>query len=173
MSEVPGTSSTPALHYSISSVSMKYWLMKTDPEEFSLEDLKKCPNQTECWDGVRNYQARNFMRDEMQIGDRVLFYHSQKNPAVVATARVMKAGYPDHTSWDTTNKHFDPKSSPEKPVWYMVDIQLEHEFSNPLSLKFLRTVPELQEMLLLKKGMRLSIQPVSEQEFEKIIALGK
>ena len=147
--------------------------MKTDPEEFSLEDLKKCPNQTECWDGVRNYQARNFMRDEMQIGDRVLFYHSQKNPAIVASARVVKTGYPDHTARDPESSHFDPKSTQEKPIWYMVDIQLEREFSQPLSLKFLRTVPELQGMLLLKKGMRLSIQPVTAQEFETVIALNK
>ncbi|PID57281.1 EVE domain-containing protein [candidate division KSB3 bacterium] len=152
---------------------MKYWLMKTDPEEFSLDDLKTCPNQTECWDGVRNYQARNFIRDEMQPGDRVLFYHSRKNPAIVASAKVVTRGYPDHTAWDADNKHFDPKSTQEKPIWYMVDIQLEHEFSNPLPLKFLRTVPELQEMLLLKKGIRLSIQPVREHEFECIIEMGK
>ena len=153
-------------------MSINYWLMKSDPEEFSLDDLKNSPKQRTCWDGVRNYQARNFLRDEMQIGDHVLFYHSQKNPSVVGTVKVVKTGYPDHTAWDPDNTHFDPKSNPENPIWYMVDVQFEQEFSKPLTLKFLRTLPQLKNMVLLRKGMRLSIQPVTQEEFETIIALG-
>ncbi|PIE31587.1 EVE domain-containing protein [candidate division KSB3 bacterium] len=150
---------------------MKYWLMKSDPDEFSIEDLKNRPNQTEPWDGVRNYQARNFMRDEMQIGDKVLFYHSQKNPSIVGTATVVTTGYPDHTAWDPQSSHFDSRSTPETPVWYMVDIQLDQEFSQPLTLKFLRTQQELDDMMLLRKGIRLSVQPVTQEEFEYILLL--
>ena len=147
--------------------------MKSEPNEFSLEDLKNSTNHTTCWDGVRNYQARNFMRDDMQVGDKVLFYHSRQNPSVVGTAIVVKSGYPDHTAWEPDNKHFDARSTPEKPVWYMVDIQFEQEFPVPLTLKYLRTIPELQGMLLLRKGMRLSVQPVTQEEFETILNLSK
>jgi predicted RNA-binding protein with PUA-like domain len=154
-------------------MAKKYWLVKSDPDEFSIEDLKESPNQTECWDGVRNYQARNFMRDEMKVGDRVLFYHSQKNPSVVGTAKVVKPGYPDYTALDTKEKHFDPKSSPEKPIWYMVDIKLEKEFLRPLPLSELRQTPGLEDMMLLRKGMRLSIQPVTKKEFQIIVSLSK
>ena len=149
-------------------MSTRYWLMKSDPEEFSIEDLRKSPNQSASWDGVRNYQARNFMRDDMQIGDRVLFYHSGRNPAVMGTARVVTPAYPDDTAWDPENRHYDPKSKPDKPVWYMVDVQLETEFERPIPLAQLRKVPELENMMLLKKGARLSVQPVSRVEFERI-----
>ena len=152
-------------------MARKYWLMKSDPDTYAIADLKASPSRTDYWDGVRNYQARNFMRDEMQAGDRVLFYHSQKNPSVVGTARVVKGGYPDHTAWDPASDHFDPKSSPEKPIWFMVDIQLEKEFSQPLRLAELRQVQGLENMLLLKKGMRLSIQPVTKSEFDIIVKL--
>jgi predicted RNA-binding protein with PUA-like domain len=101
-------------------VEKKYWLVKSEPEVFSIDDLMKSPGETTLWDGVRNYQARNFMRDEMKIGDSVLFYHSGKNPSVVGIARVAKEGYPDHTAWDDQSRHFDPKSTPENPIWYMV-----------------------------------------------------
>ena len=95
---------------------MKYWLLKSEPDVFSLEDLKNCPNQTENWDGIRNYQARNLMRDEMQVGDRAFFYHSrQAEPAIVGTVKVVREAYPDHTSWNLTSKYFDDKSSPENP----------------------------------------------------------
>ena len=148
---------------------MKYWLMKTEPGTFSLQDLKEAKNGTECWDGVRNYQARNFMRDEMKIGDRVLFYHSVTNPSLVGTAKVVREAYPDHTAWDPESPYYDPKSSPENPRWMMVDIQFVQEFPNPLSLKEIRILPGLEKMLLLRKGMRLSIQPVTEEEYRIIL----
>ena len=151
---------------------MKYWLLKSEPDVFSLEDLKNCPNQTEPWDGIRNYQARNLMRDEMQVGDQAFFYHSrQAEPAIVGTVRVVREAYPDHTSWDPSSKYFDEKSSPENPRWLMVDVQFESEFSRPVTLKELRSVPELKEMFLLRKGMRLSVQPVTEAEFLLILAI--
>ena len=151
---------------------MKYWLLKSEPDVFSLENLKNCPNQTEHWDGIRNYQARNLMRDEIQVGDRAFFYHSrQAEPAIVGTAKVVREAYPDHTSWDPTSKYFDEKSSPENPRWLMVDVQFESEFSQPVTLKELRSIPELNEMFLLRKGMRLSVQPVTEVEFQLILAI--
>ena len=151
---------------------MKYWLLKSEPDVFSLEDLKNCPNQTEPWDGIRNYQARNLMRDEMKVGDQAFFYHSrQAEPAIVGTVRVVREAYPDHTSWDPSSKYFDEKSSAENPRWLMVDVQFESEFSRPVTLKELRSVPELKEMFLLRKGMRLSVQPVTEEEFQLILAI--
>ena len=151
---------------------MKYWLLKSEPNVFSLEDLKNCPNQTEPWDGIRNYQARNLMRDEMQVGDQAFFYHSrQAEPAIVGTLKVVREAYPDHTSWDPSSKYFDEKSSAENPRWLMVDVQFESEFSRPVTLKELRSVPELKEMFLLRKGMRLSVQPVTEAEFQLILAI--
>ena len=151
---------------------MKYWLLKSEPDVFSLEDLKNCPNQTEPWDGIRNYQARNLMRDEMKVGDQAFFYHSrQAEPAIVGTVKVVREAYPDHTSWDPTSKYFDEKSSPENPCWLMVDVQFVSEFSRPVTLKELRSIPELKEMFLLRKGMRLSVQPVTEVEFQLILAL--
>jgi len=151
---------------------MKYWLLKSEPDVFSLEDLKNCPNQTEPWDGIRNYQARNLMRDEMKVGDQAFFYHSrQAEPAIVGTVKVVREAYPDHTSWDPSSKYFDEKSSPENPRWLMVDVQFESEFSRPVTLKELRSVPELKEMFLLRKGMRLSVQPVTEEEFQMILAI--
>ena len=151
---------------------MKYWLMKSEPDVFSLEDLKNCPHQTEPWDGIRNYQARNLMRDEMKMGDQAFFYHSrQAEPAIVGTVRVVREAYPDHTSWDPSSKYFDEKSSPENPRWLMVDVQFENEFSRPVTLKEMRSIPELKEMFLLRKGMRLSVQPVTEEEFQLILAI--
>ena len=151
---------------------MKYWLLKSEPDVFSLEDLKNCPNKTEPWDGIRNYQARNLMRDEMKVGDQAFFYHSrQAEPAIVGTVRVVREAYPDHTSWDPSSKYFDEKSSPENPRWLMVDVQFESGFSRPVTLKELRSIPELKEMFLLRKGMRLSIQPVTEAEFQLILAI--
>jgi predicted RNA-binding protein with PUA-like domain len=153
-------------------MAVNYWLMKSEPDEFSIADLKNRPNQTEHWDGVRNYQARNFMRDKMKINDRVLFYHSGVKPSVVGTARIVKTGYPDFTAWDPKNKHYDPKSTTEDPIWYMVDICFESQFAEPIPLARLRTVPGLENMVLLRKGMRLSIQPVTAKEFDIIIEIG-
>ena len=152
-------------------MAKKHWLMKTEPNEFSIEDLKKSPRQTCHWDGVRNYKARNLLRDEMKVGDRVLFYHSRIDPAVVGLASVVRAGYPDHTAWDRKSKYYDPRSTPEKPVWYMVDIKFEKELPRPIPLAELRQVPGLEKMALLKKGMRLSVQPVAASEFRIILSL--
>ena len=153
-------------------MARNHWLMKTEPGEFSIADLQNRPSQTECWDGVRNYQARNIMRDAMQVGDRVLFYHSGKNPAVVGIARVVKAGYPDHTAWDPGSKHYDPRCSPQNPIWCMVDVQFERQFQRPLTLAELKQNPLLQEMPLLRRGNRLSVQPVSPEAFRVILTLG-
>ena len=149
---------------------MKYWLLKTEPESFSIQDLQDSPKQTTFWDGVRNYQARNTLRDDMKIGDRVLFYHSNADPpAIVGVAKVVKEGYPDHTAWDENNHHYDPGSTPEKPRWYMVDIQLERVFAQPLGLDHLRTIKSLAKMELLRKGSRLSVQPVTAEEFKEVL----
>ena len=154
-------------------MATQYWLMKTEPDVFSIKDLQNEPKQTAHWDGVRNYQARNFMRDQMKIGDRVLFYHSRIDPSVVGTAKVVKAGYPDHTAWDTKSKYYDPKSTREKPIWFMVDIQFDSELPRPLPLGELREAPGLEGMKLLRKGMRLSVQPVTADEFRVVLALAK
>jgi predicted RNA-binding protein with PUA-like domain len=153
-------------------MATQYWLMKSEPNAYSLEDLQNQPDRTDHWDGVRNYQARNFMRDEMQKGDRVIFYHSGKTPEAVGTARIVKAGYPDHTARDPENIHYDPKSTPDNPIWYMVDIQFEYEFKTPIPLKDLREIPALKDMLLLRRGNRLSVMPVTKKEFETILKMG-
>ena len=151
---------------------MKYWLLKTEPESFSIQDLQNAPKQTTFWDGVRNYQARNTLRDDMKLGDRVLFYHSNADPpAIVGTARVVKEGYPDYTAWDENNHHYDPGSTPENPRWYMVDIQFEQSFDQPLGLDELRKVKSLAKMELLRKGSRLSVQPVTAAEFKQVLKL--
>lgn len=150
---------------------MKYWLMKSEPDCFSLEDLINAPDQTTPWDGVRNYQARNLMRDEMKTGDKVLFYHSGKNAAVVGLAEVVREAYPDFTSWDPENSHFDNKSTPESPRWFMVDVKFLEQFAQPVPLTYLKTVSGLEGMALLRKGNRLSVQPVTEEEFAIITKL--
>lgn len=149
-----------------------YWLLKTEPSTYSIDDLAAEPDQTTCWDGVRNYQARNFMRDEMQVGDRALLYHSNANPpAVVGVARIVREAYPDPTSWDPDDAHYDPKSSPDNPRWFMVDIQLETRFAAPVPLDELRQRKALAEMELLRKGSRLSVQPVRKKEFDTILKI--
>ena len=148
-----------------------YWLMKSEPRAFSIEDLRRAPGRTTCWDGVRNYQARNYMR-AMQGGDRILFYHSNAEPsAIVGVAEVVRPAYPDRTALDPTHKHFDPKSKPERPTWDMVDIRFVRAFKTPLTLDALRRVPGLKGMELLRKGSRLSVQPVRPQEWATIMAL--
>jgi predicted RNA-binding protein with PUA-like domain len=152
------------------SASHKYWLLKTEPTSFSIQDLAKAPKQTTCWDGVRNYQARNFLRDEMKRGDGVLVYHSGGDePAVVGTATVVRESYADPTAWDKNDHHFDPASTPENPRWFMVDIKLDQVFPRPLPLAELRTTPSLKSMELLRKGSRLSVQPVRKSEFDAIL----
>ena len=143
--------------------------MKTEPSSYSITDLANEKKQTTCWDGVRNYQARNFMRDEMKIGDSVLLYHSNaKPPAVVGTAVIVRESYPDFTAWDKNSKYFDPKSSQTEPRWFMVDIKLVEIFDEPIGLETLRGMKKLEKMELLRKGSRLSVQPVRKNEFDAI-----
>ena len=144
--------------------------MKSEPDVFSIEDLKKAPRQTECWDGVRNYQARNFMRDEMKKGDLVLFYHSNATPPGIAgIAEVSRESYPDHTAFDSQSPYFDPKSSLDNPRWVMVDVKFKKQFSRLVSLEELKKQTRLKNMKVLQKGNRLSITPVAQIEFEYIV----
>lgn len=151
---------------------MKYWLFKSEPECFSYKHLEKCPKSTTGWDGVRNFQARNFLRDEIQVGDGVLFYHSSADPpAIAGIAEVVKAAHPDPTAFDPKAMHFDPKSDRDNPTWFQVSIRAVQAIDPPLELPKLRTIPELAEMELLRKGSRLSIQPVRPKEWETILKL--
>ena len=149
----------------------RFWLMKSEPRVFSIEDLARSSKQTTCWDGVRNYQARNFMR-EMAAGDRVLFYHSNAEPpTVVGVAEVVRTAYPDATQFDKTSHHYDPASALSAPRWDMVDIQYRQTFKTSLSLDQLRQEPKLKGMVLLQKGSRLSVQPVTEAEWTMVLKL--
>src|SRR5512138_3239703 len=151
---------------------MNFWLFKTEPGCFSYSDLLNRPARTEHWDGVRNFQARNFLRDQVQVGDGVLFYHSNiPEPAVIGTARVVRAGYPDWTAWDPAGGHFYPKSGPDRPIWYMVDVQAEQVFIKPVPLSLIKSHPGLGGMVLLTRS-RLSIQPVTGDEWRMICQLG-
>lgn len=144
---------------------MKYWLMKTEPDVYSWDDLKNAPGRSDSWEGVRNYQARNYMR-EMQRGDLVLFYHSRITPpAIVGVARVVRAAYPDPTQFDPSSKYYDPHSDADNPRWDIVDIHYHRDFDAPIPLPELKEVPGLQDMVLLRKGNRLSIQPVTEAQW--------
>jgi predicted RNA-binding protein with PUA-like domain len=155
-------------------MSIKYWLVKSEPDVFSWDDLKKSKNQTTYWDGVRNYQARNFLRDEMKKGDLVLFYHSNADPlAVMGVCEVVKEGYPDHTQFDPDNDHYDPKADPEKPTWYMVDVKLKKEFKHPVTLDEIKSNPKLKNMKLIQRGNRLSVMPVTKEEFDEIVKMGE
>jgi predicted RNA-binding protein with PUA-like domain len=146
--------------------------MKSEPSDYSFDDLKNERNSTAEWDGVRNYQARNLLRDEIKVGDEVLFYHSNSKPsAVVGTAKVVRNGYPDFTAWDPNSDHPDPKSTEENPIWYMVDIQAGETFRNPVSLSDIKSTPELFDMVLVRNS-RLSVQPVLESEYIKVISMG-
>jgi predicted RNA-binding protein with PUA-like domain len=151
---------------------MQYWLMKSEPSCFSLDDLINSPRKTTHWDGVRNFQARNFMRDQMKIGDGILFYHSNcVPPAIVGTAEVVSEAYPDFTAFDPESEHPDPTSSPEHPKWFMVDIQFREKFKHAISLEALRQYAELASMILLRKGNRLSVLPVSADEWAFVMQL--
>lgn len=151
-------------------MAKKYWLFKSEPDEFSIEDLEKV--QRESWGGVRNYQARNFMRDQMQVGDEVLFYHSScPRPGVVGVAKIVKTAYPDPSAFDQKSDYYDPKSDPEKPRWLTVDVEFLKKFKRVVELKELRENPELENMLILRKGNRLSVTPVEKREFQVIKAM--
>jgi predicted RNA-binding protein with PUA-like domain len=150
-----------------------HWLVKSEPDCFSIQHLARSPRRTTCWSGVRNYQARNFMR-AMQVGDRVLFYHSSADPpAVAGTATVVRAAYPDTTALDSKDDHYDPKSTRENPIWDMVDLRFEQAFDEPIPIGVLREQPGLANMELLKRGSRLSVQPVRPDEFEIVLRLAE
>ena len=152
----------------------RYWLFKSEPNAYSFNDLQNETDATAEWDGVRNFQARNYMRDDMKVGDSVLFYHSNAKPlAVVGTARVVTEAYSDATAWDPNDIHYDPKSSPGETVWVVVDVKAEKEFSRPVTMEEIKANPKLQEMLLIRRGRRLSIQPVTKEQFDEIVSLGQ
>ena len=151
---------------------MNYWLMKSEPDVFGIDHLKAMPNKTEHWDGVRNYQARNMMRDDMKAGDQVFFYHSNcKEPGIVGIMKVVKAGYPDHTSWDPESKYYDPKSSADNPRWFMVDIKFARKFKRTITLNELKEQTRLEEMALVRRGNRLSIMPVTKKQWEIVLGM--
>ncbi|ORX92468.1 thymocyte nuclear protein 1-like protein [Basidiobolus meristosporus CBS 931.73] len=168
-----GTTQTP---------ECRYWLMKAEPNsrlvkgidvKFSIDDLQACPEQTSSWEGVRNYEARNILRDQMKVGDRVLFYHSNcKTPGIAGLATIVKGGHVDHTAFDPKHPYYDPKSDPEKPKWYMVDVKYARTLKRFISLKELQSykAAELSQMALINRG-RLSVQPVKKEEFEFILTL--
>ncbi len=145
---------------------MNYWLMKSEPSCFSIDDLKNSPEQRSPWDGVRNYQARNFMRNDMRVGDQIFFYHSNcKQPGIVGIAEVASNAYPDFTAFDPNSDHPDLSSTPDNPRWFMVDVRFVVEFKNIISLESLKQYPQLESMQLLKKGNRLSVLPVTAQDW--------
>jgi len=153
---------------------MAYWLFKTEPDAFSIDDLASRPNQTEPWDGVRNYQARNFLRDDIALGDLVYIYHSScKNVGIAGVAEVVKAGYPDTTQFDPESKYFDPKSDPATPRWFRVDVKFVEKFEKVLALSDIKQMQEITELPLVKKGGRLSVMPVTEQEWQQLYAAAK
>lgn len=150
----------------------QFWLLKTEPNTYSIDTLKS-EGKTH-WEGIRNYQARNFMRDKMKVGDTVFIYHSNAKPTgIVGTGTVSSAAYPDFFALDGNSKYYDPKATKEKPIWMMVDISFKEKFDQIITLQELRTYPELKDMLLLKKGMRLSIQPVTQEAFNFILSLAR
>jgi predicted RNA-binding protein with PUA-like domain len=151
------------------ALTRQYWLFKSEPSVFSIQHLAAAKDQTYFWDGVRNYQVRNYLRDTIQLGDRVLFYHSNADPiAVVGTAEVVKTGYPDHTAFDPKHHYFDPKSKRETPTWYMVDVRLLQQFPHPITRDQLRETPATSTMQVMKRGMRLSIQQVTPDEWQAV-----
>jgi predicted RNA-binding protein with PUA-like domain len=151
---------------------MNHWLLKSEPGEFSIDDLERREHQTEHWDGVRNYQARNMMRDEMKPGDLAFFYHSNCDlPGIVGIAEIVRAAYPDHTAFDPTNKHYDPKSDRADPRWYMVDVRFVRKFTRTIPLSELKERPELDGLALVRRGNRLSVMPVSKAQWDFILSL--
>jgi len=155
-------------------MATRYWLLKSEPESFSIDDLARGPKQTTFWNGVRNYQARNLLRDDLSVGDGVIFYHSNADPAAaVGLAEVVRAGYADATQFDPKSDYYDPDATPDAPRWFMVDIKFKEKFARPLPLAVLREVPALADMVLLRRGSRLSVQPVTAAEWKAIVALGR
>lgn len=151
---------------------MRYWLMKSEPGEFGIDDLARRPGQTEPWDGVRNYQARNLMRDDMKLGDGVLFYHSNcEVPGIVGLAEIAREAYPDPTAFDPDHQHYDPKSRPDRPAWFMVDVRFVRKLRRVIPLAELKDRPELDGLALIRRGNRLSVMPVSAAQWEFILSL--
>jgi predicted RNA-binding protein with PUA-like domain len=144
----------------------RYWLLKSEADSFSFDDLLSAPARTTHWDGVRNYQARNLLRDDVRKGDLAFFYHSNSDPtAIVGIVEVVRGGYPDHTAFDPHSEHFDPKSDPDSPTWFMVDVRAKSKLKRPVTLAELRATSGLEKMVLLQKGSRLSVQPVTAREW--------
>ena len=151
---------------------MNHWLMKSEPDVFGIEDLVKRPGKTEPWDGVRNYQARNMMRDDMKKGDLAFIYHSNcKQPGIAGIMKIVREGYPDHTAFDAKEKYFDPKSDPENPRWYMVDVRHVRTLKRIITLTELKTHDELSELLLVRRGNRLSVMPINKTHWDFILSL--
>ena len=153
---------------------MAYWLMKSEPDVFGFDDLKKEPKRTACWDGVRNFQARNMLRDQMQVGDQAFFYHSNcAEPGIVGKMDIVRAGYPDPSQFDSSSKYYDPKSKPDAPRWYMVDVRYLQPLSRPLPLAELKTRSELEGLALVRRGNRLSVMPVSKAHWHFMLRLSQ
>jgi predicted RNA-binding protein with PUA-like domain len=151
----------------------RYWLLKSEPDTFSFDDLRAAKKRTTQWDGVRNYQARNLLRDELAVGDGVLFYHSNaKPPCVAGVAEVARAGYPDPTQFDPEDDHHDPGSDPEDPRWFAVDVRAVLALPEPVSLDALKGNPKLADMAVSRRGQRLSVQPVSAAEWKQVLRMG-
>jgi len=151
---------------------MNYWLMKSEPDAFSIDDLRKRPKQTEPWDGVRNYQARNMLRDQMKKGDLAFFYHSScAEPGIVGIMEIVRAGYPDSSAFDPDDHHYDPKSSPDAPRWFRVDVRFKGKLRRTITLAELKEQPKLADMGLLARGNRLSIMPVTKRQWDFILGL--
>jgi predicted RNA-binding protein with PUA-like domain len=151
---------------------MAYWLMKSEPEEFSIDDLRARPARTEPWDGVRNYQARNMMRDEMRKGDLVFFYHSNcETPGIAGIAKIVGEGYPDPTAFDPEDTHYDPKSDPQSPRWFLVDVKFVRKLKRLIPLSELKSKRALESLALVRRGNRLSIMPVTKKQWEFILGL--
>jgi predicted RNA-binding protein with PUA-like domain len=149
----------------------RYWLLKTEPESYSIDDLER--DRRTHWNGIRNYQARNLLRDELKEGDLVLIYHSSADPPGVAgVAEVVRSGYPDDSALDVNSKYFDPKATPDDPRWFMVDVEFRERFKNFVPLSVLKATPGLEDMVVTKKS-RLSVQPVKPEEFAIVVALGR
>ena len=153
---------------------MSYWLMKTEPTSFSVEDLERAPNKTTAWDGVRNYQARNMLRDQMKIGDQAFLYYSNcDEPGIVAIVTIVEEGYPDPTAFERKHHHYDPKSDPDNPRWFLVDVQLKRRLHRIITLKELREYEskQLAGMVILRPGNRLSVTPVTAPHWKFIHSL--
>lgn len=155
-----------------STTEKRCWLVKSEPDCYSIDDLKR--DKKTFWDGVRNYQARNLMRDDMKVGDGVLYYHSSADPAgVVGVARVCKEGYPDHTALDPKADHYDPKASKDNPIWMMVDVEFVEKFPRVVSLKEMKERGDLEGMSVLQRGQRLSVMPIEPKQFEIVCKMGR